>query len=85
MKTGMAQMQSYGDWEWNQRPVDAWKGLTHAKAAPQPLDDAFLQHAMPHPDAEDPVDMLDQGKVTALDHIHFVVLSAIEGDLFGYK
>ncbi|KAI3487477.1 hypothetical protein L1887_48581 [Cichorium endivia] len=53
-----------------------------AESAPEPLDDAFLGHAVDDADAVDAIDVLDERKVGALDDVLLGRLAAEEGDLF---
>jgi hypothetical protein len=62
---------------------DGYSADAQAQTPPQPLDHAFLGHAMPDPHAQDPVDMLDQGKVVALNHVLLKLLAVVQRDLLG--
>lgn len=53
------------------------------EAAPDPLDDALLDERVDHAHAEHTVDVLDQGKVAALDQVLLRLRAAQERDFLG--
>lgn len=56
---------------------------THAKAAPEPLDDALLDAPVPPALAEDHILVLDESGVLALDQHLLRLLPAEKRDFFG--
>ena len=60
------------------RAKDGNRADTKTDSAPDPLDHAFLRHAVPDSYSQYAIDVLDESKVSALNHVLLDFLAVVE-------